>query len=414
VRLEATHADAVWLRRAWTAYVVGTVALGVVVAIRTWWPFSPEALDEVATTVAMPFVSGIVLAALLAVVAARSTRSRELGAARVRVDGGALHVAFGGRPELVLGPAELRQGLALDPRRLFVDAEDGRRVHLALSEDRARTLLELLGLDAARRALVFRWRSWRARTATAATCAVIVILPFAVFAMLPHGFHALSYGIEHELGLPGLELLVSGTDFAIDALARATSDRELRIGLDGITETVGARVRSFRFADVLEVRSALDVVLELRGGGEARLRADVPGEDLRVAIDERIRASRAIAKWLSDDGRALSGRLRKGERSIAEWCAAVRLLLDARGGFRDAASFGPDDVLTLALDPSADVEARLGAALAIGAAGDEKARSRIREAARACASAALGDALASAVSDAPDEAVITTALAATA
>jgi hypothetical protein len=101
--------------------------------------------------------------------------------------------------------------------------------------------------------------------------------------------------------------------------------------------------------------------------------------------------------------------LERQGRPIAAWREALSGLLAAESGYR-AVALTPEDVIATLDDPVAPRDRRLGAALALVAAGHPDARERIRIAAEMSADEDMRAALAQAAEESVDEAALEKAL----
>jgi hypothetical protein len=133
------------------------------------------------------------------------------------------------------------------------------------------------------------------------------------------------------------------------------------------------------------------LTFHLRGDKEKRLLSLCGADAGRVhSLDLRIREARA-AHGGAHQPEQLELLDRKG-RSVADWSRSLESLARAGSSYR-AVGLSADDLEIIVTSPEVSPERRLGAALALRAAGHLAAPERIRVAAAQCASSRLRIAL---------------------
>jgi hypothetical protein len=143
-----------------------------------------------------------------------------------------------------------------------------------------------------------------------------------------------------------------------------------------------ARSRSWRESDVVK---SMGVLLRFTDGRTAYLVCSAKDiRDLTAHVNERRLAHERGAP-------AELHILRRGDRSMADWVAYLRGLLEGKG-YRGSAPT-PDALWSVLEDPKSEAEARAAAALALRAHLRDEATPRLRVAIEACASPRLRVAL---------------------
>jgi hypothetical protein len=266
-----------------------------------------------------------------------------------------------------------------DRAELFLANGDILRVHAAESAT-ATAVLRLAGVDAAQQ---------RARIRLSDPLSWLVACVFVV------GVAALLVGLPMVTLAPSLGTLLLG------ALATALVSwagmayaglPQITVGTDGISWTRGLRRGFIPLDEIASVRSVgLRLEVHLRGGRVRYIRS-LTGADPAQAYALELRIREALA---TRRGEALPGQLalldRRG-RTVGDWSAAVTGLARAGSSYR-AVGLSADDLAAIVVSPDVNPERRLGAALALRAAGDPAAGERIRVAAAQCASGRLRVAL---------------------
>ena len=187
--------------------------------------------------------------------------------------------------------------------------------------------------------------------------------------------------------------------------ARWARPREVVVGTDGVLVRKGLRERFVPFERITSIRVDKAVKLELGGGTTLALGGGSPQD--RSGLAARLWAARAAHAEVSA---AADTRLARGGRSVRAWREALAGAAQAVGSYR-AAALAPESLEAVLVNPSAPVERRIGAALALAGSGVEGAREKIRIAADACADEQVRVAITEAAAAEPDEAVIEAALA---
>jgi hypothetical protein len=195
-------------------------------------------------------------------------------------------------------------------------------------------------------------------------------------------------------------------------LTRLFSLPEVTVGTDGVWYSRGPFRRFIPLSDIESVRSSgATLTFHLRGGRVRRVRSLTGADPSRsAALEMRVREALA-----AQGDEHISGHLelldRRG-RSIAAWSEALTGLARVGASYR-ATGLSADDLAAIVTSPEATPERRLGAALALHAAGHPAAAERIRVAAAQCASGRLRIALEKVGDGTPDLHAIDEALAET-
>lgn len=187
--------------------------------------------------------------------------------------------------------------------------------------------------------------------------------------------------------------------------ARWARPSEVVVGTDGVLVRKGLRERFVLFRRITNIRVDKAVKLELDDGATLALGGGSPQD--RSGLAARLGAARAAHAEVSA---AADTRLARGGRSVRAWREALAGAAQAVGSYR-AAALAPESLEAVMANPSAPVERRIGAALALAGSGVEGAKEKIRIAADACADEKVRVAITEAAAAEPDEAVIEAALA---
>lgn len=343
----------------------------------------------------------------------RPRAKRTTGALAV-VDGA---LTLDGRP--IARASELRGGHVVPgaPEGTLLRLERGSfeaPVELAVPDVHVgRAILEELGLDAARVAATFRVRAVSAKAFEKRTRAIYA-LPFVALALVV---------ITMLFGVRALPIVLSVFLPALAAFVVAlTYPTFLTVGTDGIVARRLGRERFVPLSSIADVELVEgepilndvpvvmrlighdgavleDVLVELKRHGFYQESAHAAIDARAAALAERVLAALEVRRRGGEaaiDPRALA----RGGLRTAEWLDHLRVLLDARETFRDAAAPTPDALLAIVEDPSASPEVRAAAAVAAHASGEE-ARRRIRAVAEATAAPKLRIALQAAADDDP-------------
>jgi hypothetical protein len=175
--------------------------------------------------------------------------------------------------------------------------------------------------------------------------------------------------------------------------------REIEVGTDGIAWRYRGRRKSVPLSEVRRVEVlGNDLVVGLADGTDRRFTISRRGlaEGLRRRIESMLAA---VAR--REDRQSLFAR---GEHSFTAWVERMRGLLHRGSAHRERPVDVADAVAVLE-DPGAEVETRVGAAIALGRA-DASQAARVRVVAETCVSPKLRVALESAVRGEVDEEVL--------
>lgn len=224
---------------------------------------------------------------------------------------------------------------------------------------------------------------------------LVAVLPREVF---EHAFTGLGWAVAFLLTTLGLW--------------RVARPGRVVVGSDGV------RIHRL-FSEIWMPYAELDQVkvkertLTLFGRGRAQtVEVRTPMPDVALGLADRIEQAMALRGGAQEAGVGAAALERRG-RPLAAWREAVRALLAHDAGYR-AAALTPEDVMSVLGDPEAPREQRIGAALALRAAGHPEAPQRIRIAADASADEPLRHALEQAADEALEEAALEEALSASA
>ncbi len=163
----------------------------------------------------------------------------------------------------------------------------------------------------------------------------------------------------------------------------------ITVGADGILVASLVRRRFHSFAGVTGVRtSPWGIVLERKEGKEIEVRTEGRENTKGSKNRDRLLASvrRALDELTGREGAAATTLLARGGRSVDEWLRALRSLGGGEAQGYRAASIPTEELWRIALDPTAEVSARAGAAVALRGSLDDEGRERLRVAAEESAS----------------------------
>lgn len=325
---------------------------------------------------------------------------------------GALHVSGErvtftrrGRPSVTLQRDAIRDG-AVAPRdgssAVELRLADGRVVTLETEGlSRTEAVLSTLGVDASRHrselALV-RGDEQRQSALTWLVCLSAIFTVFLGGSPSPQ---------LQGLATLGLALIALPTWTFLSATRSAGT---ATVGLDGIELRGGRDPRFVPLEDVVAVHDApRGVELEHADGRRELLvrRKGLTMERTKALMLTVLEALRARERRTAT--RSVPSLLERGERSVAEWCAAIRKRARGGDGYRSAAH-AQDELAEILEDPDASVERRLGAAMALAEAGSPEMTQRLRIAAETSASPRVRVALTGIAETKPDELAIERAL----
>jgi hypothetical protein len=185
---------------------------------------------------------------------------------------------------------------------------------------------------------------------------------------------------------------------------RAARPARVIVGRDGVRIERSFWTRWFPHTAIEGVQAeGSRLQLWLRGARPIALEGRA---DLVDVLARQIRDAQARGAGGASSGTAA---LERQGRPIPVWREALSGLLGAESGYRTVA-LTPEDVIAALEDPVAPRDRRIGAALALAAAGHPEARERIRVAAETSADEEMRTALAQAAEEALDEAALERAL----
>lgn len=283
--------------------------------------------------------------------------------------------------------SEIRAG-ALFPKDegadVTIDLTRGRLLTASFTNlEDAEKLLVAAGIDASRRRYRTRLGSTRARP-FASGGALFAIGALAVL-MWPAGATVTTLTAAMWLAL---------STAILGASALLTRSPEVVVGADGLTIRRRIRRRFLRFDQITQVEidgknnQNTALVITLADGSKERIDAGLVAAERIPALAARIRDAKATSS-ANPRGAAL---LARGDRSLADWRAALVELVQRSKGYRDV-SLSSDDLERALSAPESTAEQRIGAALALAGLGPEEARPRLRVAADVCAEPAVRAAL---------------------
>lgn len=278
--------------------------------------------------------------------------------------------------------------------RLDLGLRDGRSLSLRLADPDATALLDLLGArrSAFRLLLPFGTRY---------LLSVAVMVSLFLASMLK----AMAFGTFDPLSMVGAVPACALWALPLALLLGVLRGRVI-VGVDGFTTRWLFRDRFTAYRDVQSIMAGPSVRVKLAGGGAKHLHpVETPNTE-----EERHAEAHALYKYLQESlvrsrhvtAADVPALVRRGDRTPAEWLRGLDEL--ARGGnpgYRVSA-VSPELLASVASDPNATSDTRLGAATALIRAGNEAQRVHVRIAAEACAEPDLRDALL-AMSDARDD-----------
>ncbi len=192
------------------------------------------------------------------------------------------------------------------------------------------------------------------------------------------------------------------------AVGRGTRTVDLTVGADGVALRGPWRRRYIPYAslDGVAWEQPGTLVIRERGLRPRRLGGTSLIEDHATA-DAFLEAVRHAQSLYARRRREteLARLLVRGDRPLAAWREALRLLAEGGAGYR-AQALGAEELALLLDDASADEEVRLGAALALRAMRPTEEPTRIRVAAGTCANPAMREALERVADDTLDDAAL--------
>jgi hypothetical protein len=263
---------------------------------------------------------------------------------------------------------------------------DRRRIGIALAGQSAAQLLSLLGISAGERRTSFRavvafWKRFVAVTLilgcpwlkvfTSDPGSALLMLPLVPFAVAP-----IVLPIALVLGLIRAKVVIGAEGFATQWLfwRRFVPFSEVT-GIRGVSPVID--------------RHVVDSVVTLQSGRRVRLRAvEAPDTEEQRGSESRAlfaHLTEAHARW--SDGRnrvEASPHLRRGGRSVGEWCAALERLVRGDGSGYRVATLTPEALTEVLRSADGPLDARAGAAAALVRIGDDTHRTAVRVAAEAC------------------------------
>jgi hypothetical protein len=240
-----------------------------------------------------------------------------------------------------------------------------------------------------------------------------VVLPFALVGSGVGLWFAVAAILRR--GAPDSGLWVFAAIFAASLLAafkvlQAMVPPLATVGVDGIEVRGFGSRRFIPLDDVSRVDSSdRGVTLRLRSGPDLTLTTFRNTSDgrqghpaTRAALLRRIEQALA-ARRASQSQVARAAALERHGKSFARWRVELASLTKQDADYRRSAGLARDDLERILEDASAPVEHRVGAAVALTAAGDGDVRRRVRIAAAACADQSLRAALEAAAEQELDE-----------
>jgi hypothetical protein len=317
--------------------------------------------------------------------------------------------------------AQIQAGLVVPGPSPRVLLRRGARLDVELqasSTEEARGLLRAIGLDATQAVADFRALSWalgRRRYG------MLIGGGFAAFYLFFMNVLRLGQDHGHAPGLGGatMGLFVAGI---VAMLVVFMSPTRLRVGADGLA--LGwLWTRRFVGYDQIEDVSRFEkgwgrshvcgVRLQLRTGEEVLVpvtQGDRSSQEIAV-IEERIQE--AMESFRRGGSAAEAALLRRGERKVTEWVAALRALGTGANADMRTAPVPRERLFRIVEDPAASPPDRAAAAVALGAPGgdlDAEGRARLQLAAKSTAAPRLRFAIETAAGE--DQAAVEEALAA--
>jgi hypothetical protein len=280
--------------------------------------------------------------------------------------------------------ARLASGVVVPSRgrvEVLLQLEDGNELSVLVGDDAsADALLDLAGVGPEQRRTRVTWgNAWRRLGAGAFGFLATLLAGATIFAMVPPQWDVL------------VMFLTMVAPFATaGGFSRWFAWRELEVGTDGIAWRYRGRRKSVPLSDVRRVEVlGDDLVLGLADGTDRRF--SISRRGLAEGLRRRIEA--VLAAVGRGEGR--QSLFARGEITFSAWVERMQGML-RKGGTHRERPVDVGDALAVLEDPHAEVETRVGAAIALGRA-DASQAARVRVVAETCVSPKLRVALESAV-----------------
>lgn len=248
----------------------------------------------------------------------------------------------------------------------------------------AEKILHVAGVDASQQ---------RARIPLSEPIAQVIVgvILASLFAIVTLPF---SVALLRAASIPAAVLMVWMAVVALVgwSLARRTGAPEVTVGTDGVSYRAGLRRRFIPMSEIEGVTYAGGVFTFSLGGGRKQQISGAGGLNPAQAAALERRVREVLAARRTGNLPAQLELLDRRGRNLSEWTAALSTLARAGSSYR-AVGLSADDLAAIVVSPDVTPERRLGAALALQAAGDPAAAERIHTAAAQCASGRLRVAL---------------------
>jgi len=223
----------------------------------------------------------------------------------------------------------------------------------------------------------------------------------------------MALGVAEDLSsLIGWGAVTAAAGAFVGVMARATVKPVVRVGLDGIEISRGARKRFIAVKDLEQVQlsmAGVELIVASPSPGEREIVTVHCWGIQQAALFARIQE---IARGFGASAASASqlAQLDRQGRDLPAWTEALRRVAADDGGDYRRVGLAREDLARVLSQGDQPPERRIGAAIALAASGDPVEKERVRIVAQACASEELRAALDRIAQDEADEALVDAAL----